>query len=239
MDLENPQIEIVVPSLDAVYDVGAVIKIQGEASDDMGIAQIDISLDSKLSWVDITSAYEASNISIEQTTIEQGNWWYDWETDGEDIGSHIIFVRAYDGVDNKFKAGQQIELKGEITDNIEISECRINIYNLNLQDEIKRGIVIEGDEWSYDWQTYEGLPAGKYVITVTATDVGGNEDYDTVTISLTAPKEEEDKLFTPCFEVVGIIAAIGVGVSMSCIGKSKRTKWKKKSKTQVVSNKSQ
>lgn len=249
MDLENPQIDILVPSIDAVYDVGEVIKIQGEASDDMGIAKIEISLDSKLSWTNITSVYKPTNISTEQTTIEQGNWWHDWETEGLDIGSYIIFVRAYDGVDNKatdaltvtlrdgvppnvnidapssnaqFKAGQQIELKGEITDNIEISECRINIYNLNHQDEIKRGIVIEGDDWSYDWQTYEGLPAGKYVITVTATDLGGNEDYDTVTISLTAPKEEEDKLFTPGFEVVGIIAAVGVGVCVGCFRRSKR-----------------
>jgi hypothetical protein len=165
-----------------------------------------------------------------------------------DIGSYIIFARAYDGVGNEaidaltltlrdgnspditieaptgntqFKSGQTIKLRGLVYDDVEISELRINIDNVNLQDEFKRGIELDDDEWAYDWQTYEGLPTGRYVITVTATDIGGNQDTDSVTISLTAPKDAKSGFFTPGFEVVGILVAIGIcGVSI----------WRKRSK---------
>jgi hypothetical protein len=248
VDSEDPEIEIITPTLDMVFDSGELVKIKGEASDDMGVVKLELSLDSKLSWVDITTTYEPSNVTVEAATYEKGNWWYDWNTEGLDIGSYIIFARAYDGVGNEaidaltltlrdgnspditieaptgntqFKSGQTIKLRGLVYDDVEISELRINIDNVNLQDEFKRGIELDDDEWAYDWQTYEGLPTGRYVITVTATDIGGNQDTDSVTISLTAPKDAKSGFFTPGFEVVGILVAIGIcGVSI----------WRKRSK---------
>ncbi len=249
VDSERPEIEINTPSLDMVFDGGELVKIKGEASDDMGIVKIEISLDGKLSWVDVTSTYEPFNVTVESPTQEQGNWWFDWDTEGLNVGSYIIFARAYDGVGNKasdaltitirdgtppnivieapasnaqFRSGQTIKLRGVVNDDIEISELRIKIDNVNLQDEFKRGIEIDDNDWAYDWQTYDGLPTGKYIITVTATDIGGNQDTDSVIISLTAPKEDKSKFFTPGFEVIGILAAIGVGVSVACFRRSKR-----------------
>jgi hypothetical protein len=69
VDSEDPEIEIITPTLDMVFDSGELVKIKGEASDDMGVVKLELSLDSKLSWVDITTTYEPSNVTVEAARI--------------------------------------------------------------------------------------------------------------------------------------------------------------------------
>jgi hypothetical protein len=237
VDQEVPSVEITSPEFDAEFDAGEIVTIRGEASDDMGIAKIELSLDSKLSWLDITNSYQWINVSSNGAEIEEGTWYFDWNTAGLDIGNYVIYARVFDGVDNSdsdvraitlrdgqspyisidspgsgtnYQSGQIVKLNGKVTDNIEIEKLKINIDSANIEDEISKNIVLEGDDWYYDWLTAESYPDGKYTITITATDVGGNQDTDMVTVDLTQPSEDkEDKLFLiPGFEIIILVLAI-------------------------------
>jgi hypothetical protein len=237
VDQEIPTVKITAPEYDVEFNTGEIVSIHGEASDDMTIAKIELSLDSKLTWFDITNSYQSYNISENGAEITHGTWYYDWNTAGLDIGNYIIYVRVFDGVDNsdsdlrsiilkdgqapqvsidtpasgkKYQSGQLIKLSGKVRDNIEIEKVRINIDSTNIEEEISKNIIIEDEDWYYDWITAESYPDGKYTITITATDVGGNEDSDSVTVELTQPSEDKEEKFfiIPGFEIVILISAM-------------------------------
>jgi hypothetical protein len=236
VDQEIPKIDITSPTIESEYNAGEIIRIRGDASDDMSIAKIELSLDSKLTWLDITNSYISYNTSLNGYDIE-GTWYYDWNTAGLDIGNYILYVRVYDGVDNSdsdilsvtlmdgqspqvrvvtpgsgsnYQSGQIVKLSGKVTDDNGIEKLSINIDSANIQEDITKGIVIEDEDWYYDWITAETYPDGKYSITITATDVGGNQDSDMITVELTQPSEDkqDDLLQTPGFEVLILISAM-------------------------------
>jgi len=237
VDQEVPEVKITSPVPDAEFDQGGMVTIQGKASDDMGVARIELSLDSKLTWVNITNSYQGFNVTLDGEEIEEGNWYYDWNTAGLNIGNYIIYARVFDGVGtsdsdvigitlrdgqppqvristpgsgSNFQSGQIVKMSGRVTDNIEIESLRINIDSANVEDEIEKDIDLESENWYYEWLTSESYPSGIYTITITATDIGGNEDSDSVTVELTRPSDDEDdKLFLiPGFEIVILLTSI-------------------------------
>ncbi len=196
VDSEKPYIAITNPSSDSQIDVGSTITISGDATDNIGIFELELSLNGGQTWEDIISH------------LSNGQWSYDWDTSGSSLGTKTIKVKAEDEhgqessdyifielVDTSgpfititsppqnedFDCGDTIIITGTATDNMEISELELSTDSQDTWIDVLSNL--DDGDWTYIWETL-GLPVGGYSITVTALDGEGNQVVLSVDINL-------------------------------------------------------
>jgi hypothetical protein len=195
VDTQEPEISISYPTEDSQFNVGSQITIFGEATDNVGIVELELSYDGGITWVDINES------------LEDGHWSYDLNTSGFSPGMCTIQIRASDNyfevrdylyielVDDvlptlsiespsqneKFNPKETILITGTSYDNCEILELKLTFNTgetwIDLLSSLKEG------EWFYDWDTEE-IPPGIYTITVYASDGENDPIYESVKIEI-------------------------------------------------------
>jgi hypothetical protein len=225
VDAQEPEISFSYPTEDSQFDVGSLITITGDATDNVGIVELQLSLDGGITWVDINES------------LEDDQWSYDLNTSSYSPGMCTIQIRASDGFfevkeylhielldgvsptlsiespsqNEKFNPGETIYVTGYAFDNYDILELKLTIDSgdnwVDLLPSLSDG------EWFYDLDTEE-LSPGLYTITVYASDGENDLIYSAVEIEIvdteipvlqiTAPETEN------LFEIGSIIEIKGI-----------------------------
>ncbi|UCG69592.1 MAG: hypothetical protein JSV09_00775, partial [Thermoplasmata archaeon] len=182
-DLERPKIEILNPTEYYINNIGSTITIEGTATDNKDINSLLISIDDGNSWIDIFSS------------LQNGNWRYDWETTGYELDLYTIQVKASDGSNQKLisswdrieisdmqpptvtitepiegekiNIGALVTINGTAGDNLEVTALQISTDSGKTWRDILLNLNETG--WYYNWDT-TGLPLGYYTIIVNVSD---------------------------------------------------------------------
>ncbi|MCK4614838.1 MAG: hypothetical protein KAU14_08545, partial [Thermoplasmata archaeon] len=86
---EEPLVEITEPVDGVKVEIGDIVIIKGNATDDSGIERLEISLNGGKRWGNILMNYN------------NPGWFYEWNTSNTSDGDYKIKVRAYDSQDCK------------------------------------------------------------------------------------------------------------------------------------------
>jgi hypothetical protein len=189
VDLTSPTLTITEPVDNSEFSQGDKFMILGTAFDNLGIGYLELVIDgNEDNLTNITSSYSA------------GDWNYELDTDGLDVGSHTITVRVFDTSLNLaydilnftlleiippvvtitspanfsvFKNGDLIEIKGTATDNFGITKLALVIEE-NEAIDLTTNLYPNGS-WSYLWDTSPGsIGDGVHNIMVSAGDEVNN-----------------------------------------------------------------
>jgi hypothetical protein len=195
VDSQEPEISISYPAEDSLFDTGSLITISGDATDNVGIVDLQLSTDGGITWVDIYGS------------LENGHWSYDWDTSLFSPGMCTIQINASDNyfevkeflhlelVDSvsptlsiespsqneKFSPGETIYITGYTFDNCEILELKIGFDSGDTWVDLLSSL--EDGDWFYDWDTEDVLP-GDYTITVYVSDGVNDPIYSFVEIEI-------------------------------------------------------
>ncbi len=225
-DLESPSVYFTDPVEGEKVGINITVTITGAASDNIGIVGLKLSLDGGETWVDIFQS------------LNDGTWFYSWDTTGLSLGAYTLMVEAYDGIYyttssiqielaelgkpsvtilspkaySRINIGSTIQINGKAWDDIDIEELYLSTNDgKNWMSIIAK---LNDENWSYDWST-EGLDKGIYTITVKASD-GSFTVKDSITIQLVDSEPPELAFISPPqdsqFEVGGTIQLSGTAV---------------------------
>ncbi len=200
IDVTAPIIDIENPLNNSVFKIGEIISITGPASDNVGVATIELILDGDPEHKeDITTSYQA------------GKWSYELPTIDLIEGDHTVHVRTFDTSDNNastiihfslleitapvvsmtaprnnslYQLGALINIKGIATDNKAVSEVLLVIdddHTVNLTTFLN---PYDGS-WYYQWDTGSTeIGEGIHKIEVQAYDAVRNFGFTTLNIIL-------------------------------------------------------
>jgi hypothetical protein len=211
MDSQEPEISISYPTEDSQFDVGSVITITGEATDNVGIVDLQLSTDGGITWVDIYAS------------LEDGHWSYDLNTSSYSPGICTIQISASDGyfeeedflhlelVDSisptltivspeqneKFSPGETIYIRGYAFDNCEILELKLTYDSGDTWVDLLS--TLDGSEWFYDWDTEE-IPPGIYTLMAYTSDDMNDPIYSSVEIEIVDAKIPALQITAPAGE---------------------------------------
>jgi hypothetical protein len=110
-----------------------------------------------------------------------------------------------------FKAGETISIGGDLEDNVDVRKVELIITGEGDTIEIRKGIDILVNDWEYEWSIPTNIVAGDYTLIATATDMFGNTDSDSISITITKQKktEKDEGMFgLPGFEGLMLVAVI-------------------------------
>jgi len=88
---ENPEVEISEPVSGIQVEIGDIVSIRGNATDDSDLERLEISLDGGESWQSLMMDYN------------NPEWFYRWDTSNVSDGDYRIIVEAYDAYGCKGK----------------------------------------------------------------------------------------------------------------------------------------
>jgi hypothetical protein len=226
-DYESPELTMDSPKLAESFSLGTRVVIKGTATDNVGVTSLEINID-YLGWMDITDS------------IIGNSYTYTWDTalTQAEVGEHIISVQASDKAENteevtniisltditppsitidtppsgrSFKAGETISIGGDLEDNVDVRKVELIITGEGDTIEIRKGIDILVNDWEYEWSIPTNIVAGDYTLIATATDMFGNTDSDSISITITKQKktEKDEGMFgLPGFEGLMLVAVI-------------------------------
>ncbi len=204
VDSVSPKVTISSPMTDEDFDCGGIIKITGTASDNTDITELKLSTDYEDTWIDILPS------------LDNGNWYFDWDTEGIIVGRYTITITVSDGVntpvftsvdinlidtempvlkvtapigDYHYDIGDIILIEGKATDNVQISGLWISTDGGDTWIDIHQKLDSRG-RWSYIWDTGD-LKASSYNVRIKISD-GTNEVEDSLTIELVEKEKEEE-----------------------------------------------
>jgi hypothetical protein len=195
---------------------GGSIHLEGNVSDNVGVAMVEMSIEGPGQ----TTGWTGAALSSGNTS-----WSLDWRTDHLSSGDYSVSVRATDiagrmGLANVtitldfepplvtfstsglFRGGPTVRLEGTVSDNIRLEGVTIRGAG--------NGPVanVEGGLWSFDWNT-TGLPSGKYVLMAVAEDAAGWNASASSTPTLDADVPRFDIDWPKTAEAGSIVALTG------------------------------
>ena len=158
-----------------VFDVGENITIEGIATDDIMV------------YIDDTSHH---------VTVHNGEWRYQWNTSGGELGEHSITVACGDAQDNLLvtlidASPPVIEIEepsnNEIVEDGVIKIAGYSWDNLGVE---RVEVSIDGDEWriangTNNWSIYwdiNGYKLGEHIVAAKAVDKMGRVSVDEITL---------------------------------------------------------
>jgi hypothetical protein len=204
IDSVVPELSITSPLQNEEIICGNTITITGTAYDNIGIIELELSTDYGNTWINIFPS------------LEDGNWQYDWDTQGLAGGKHTISVATSDGVnprvtesvsinlmdmeepeleiitpiwDFEYDVGDIVLFEGRATDNVQVSELDISFDNGATWTDIHEEMDSRG-RWSYMWETSH-LEPGTYDVRIRTSD-GTNEVEDSLAIILLETDTEDE-----------------------------------------------
>jgi hypothetical protein len=204
LDGSDPQASITLPEENQIFKAGQPLELEGIASDDWGIDEVNIIIDNE-DEIDIT------------WKVKDGTWDHKyWYTSGFSSGSHTISLVVVDNAGNtkkdsitfqidsqdptfeisstKEKAvfGEFIELQGTAIDDLKIKEIMLIIDDdepIDITSSYSNGI------WEYSIDTLE-LTLGKHTIEIFVSDEVGNQVSDDIRISVVEESSSQDNILT-------------------------------------------
>jgi hypothetical protein len=223
VDSISPKLTITSPTQNENFNCGEMVTVTGSATDNQVVTELKLSTDNGNTWIDIHSS------------LNNGNWFYDWDTKGLSAGVYSITITTSDGVnpqvsemvdcilidsempvlevtnpigDYQYEVGDIIMIEGKASDNVQISEFWIGTDKGDNWIDILKNLDDRG-QWAYIWDTSD-LEAGTYNVRIKISD-GTNEVGKSLTIMLVDEEKEEEKvnivsmLFSPLFLILMII----------------------------------
>jgi hypothetical protein len=235
VDSESPQVGVTTPSQGGDYNCGETIAITGWVSDNTEITELDLSMGDDI-WIDL--------IPI----MEDGEWYFSWDTNGLPAGLYTISVKTSDGINMpvyetvqinlkdhteptleitnpksqfQYEPGDFVIIEGKVSDDVGVSSLFISTDSGITWIDLYSDLDSRG-RWSYIWDTSE-LRSGDYVIHIKVSD-GSNEVEDQLTIELLGEKIQEDEPTFPIYLVLFGIFAVMILIAMGMIAVNRRRK---------------
>jgi hypothetical protein len=188
-DMMPPSVEVRAPINGTIFTIGDQVNLKGTAEDDTELSELSLSLNSK-------------SIDI-MPFLNDINWSYNWDSEGEEAGEYKFYVRATDGAGNLTREYGYFILK-EVFQDFEPPVITITkpspdqsfglgetvvfegligdnvgvrslLLNIDNQQWMDISNSIAGNGWVYVWST-EGIEVGWHTIYLYASDISGNTD---------------------------------------------------------------
>jgi len=228
VDSISPKLTITSPTQNENCNCGEMVTVTGSATDNQVVTELKLSTDNGNTWIDIHSS------------LNNGNWFYDWDTKGLSAGVYSITITTSDGVnpqvsemvdcilidsempvlevtnpigDYQYEVGDIIIIEGKASDNVQISELWIGTDKGDNWIDILKNLD-DRARWTYIWDTSD-LEAGTYSVRIKISD-GTNEVEKSLTIVLVEEEKEEAEvniismLFSPIFLILLVIVVVVV-----------------------------
>ena len=231
VDYSPPAIIIDSPAYGQTFEQGEQVIFEGTVEDNMGVFSLSLIID------------ENPPFSISFSEMDN-SWSYLWTIPSDGIGKHEFEFTAVDLSGNQneesvtifvlditppeviisnpsqgsgFDYGAQVEIRGELNDNFGIDNIELIISGNDINEKIKKGISYGDDQWSYSWEVTDYYPSGQYTISAEATDLSGNMNSDTISITINPkpePKKDKGMFGLPGFESIILIIALAVVIQV-------------------------